>query len=328
MEKSKLEVLDYDSTDFREWSEPIPENCSALRETPTVSWINVMGLSDLGVVERIGKAFDLHPLVMEDIVNTGQRPKMEEFDDYLFIVIKMLSCDLEHREIHSEQISLVLGKGYVISFQEREGDVFGALRERIRASKGRIRRMGADYLAYSLLDAVVDSYFNVLESMGEHMEEINEQVTGGDMPDAPVRINHLKREILLMRKSVWPMREFINGLKKTESSLFSDEVSHFLRDLYDHTVEMIETVETFRDMLSGLLDLHMSQVSNRMNEVMKTLTIIATIFIPLTFIVGVYGMNFVHMPELGAEMGYPIVWVVMIALAMTMVLYFRRKRWI
>lgn len=327
-EEPKIRVIDYDMAEIHEWKEVTVQECVHLKETSTVSWINVDGLSNVEIIKDLGEAFGLHPLVLEDILQTGQRPKLEDYEDYLFIVMKMLSFDEKENLVDSEQVSIILGSNYVLSFQEKEGDCFELVRDRIKNSKGRIRKMGPDYLAYSLLDSIIDNYFEVMESIGDWIESIDLEISSGFMEDAPKIINSMKKQLLIIRRSLWPLRELINSMTRSESPLITDPVAIFIRDIYDHTVELIETMETFRDVLSGLLDIHMSSVSNRMNEVMKTLTIIATIFIPLTFIAGIYGMNFANMPELNWDWGYYIVWVAMISLALLLVLYFRRKHWI
>ena len=299
-----------------------------LKKKGIITWINIDGLKRIDIVEKIGGALGLHPLVLEDIVNTGQRPKMEDFIDYLFVVFKMLQYNENTKEIEAEQISLILGQNWVISFQENEGDVFEPIRERLRIDKGRIRKMGADYLVYTLIDSVVDNYFAVLENVGEKIEEIEDEIIANPSPRTLQAIHDLKRQLILLRKSVWPLREVISRLERWESKLINKSTEIFLRDVYDHTIQVIDAVETFRDMLSGMLDSYMSSISNRMNEVMKVLTIIATIFIPLTLVAGIYGMNFRYMPELEWGMGYPFVLLIMLAVGIVMLLYFRRKNWL
>lgn len=299
-----------------------------------VTWINVDGIHEAVNIERIGGAFGIHPLVLEDIVNTGQRPKLENFDDYLFVALKMLYHDREADEIMAEHVSLILGPDYVISFQEREGDVFGPVRERLRLGKGKIRKMGSDYLFYALMDAVVDGYFAVLEGLGEKIEDMEDVLMESPRTETLQAIHFLKREMIFLRKSIWPLREVVSGLIREESPLIDKETVIFLRDVYDHTIQVIETTESLRDMVTGMQDLYLSSVSNKMNEVMKVLTIIATIFIPLTFIAGIYGMNFnpdaspFNMPELNLRFGYLIAWALMIVVAAVMVIYFRRKKWL
>jgi magnesium transporter len=327
-EETKITILDYDETQFQQRDVKEVEECFPFKETPTVTWINVDGLHDVEVIEKIGKNFDMHPLILEDIVNTQQRPKMEEFEKYIFIVLKMLYYDEQTNGTQVEQVSLILGKKYVISFQEREGDIFNPIRERIRNGKGRIRKMGSDYLAYALLDAVVDHYFIILEKDGEKIEVLEDKVVTDPRPDTLHEIHKLKRDMIFLRRSVWPLRELISGLERLESSLIHKSTHIYLRDVYDHTIQVIDTLETYRDMLSGMHDTYLSSISNRMNEVMKVLTIIATIFIPLTFIAGIYGMNFEFMPELKWHWAYFSVWGVILIIAVFMLIFFRRKKWL
>ena len=327
-EKVQITIMDYDEQQVQEREVKAVEECFPFQATPSVTWINVNGLHDLNVIARLGQHFDLHPLILEDIVNTGQRPKVEDFGDYVFLVLKMLYTNEDDSALKAEQISLILGPTWVISFQEQPGDVFNPIRERIRNNKGRIRKMGADYLMYSLVDAIVDNCFSILELVGERVEGLEEQLVTSPRPETLRTIHGLKREMITMRKSLWPLREVVNGLQHGESSLIKESTGIYLRDIYDHTVQVIDTVETFRDMISGMLDIYLSSVSNRMNEVMKVLTIIATIFIPLTFVAGIYGMNFDVMPELHWAWSYPIVWTVMIGVAVFMVFFFRRKKWL
>jgi len=280
------------------------------------------------IIEKMGNHFNIHPLVLEDILNTGQRPKMEDFVDYIFVVLKMLYYDEKENEVRAEQVSVILGSNYVISFQETEGDVFDPIRERIRNDRGRIRKMGADYLAYALIDIIVDNYFAILEKLGEKIEDIEDELVTNPALETLQSIHSLKREMIFLRKSVWPLREVINRLERWESPLINKSLDIYLRDMYDHTIQVIDSIETFRDMLSGLLDIYLSSVSNRMNEIMKVLTIIATIAIPLTVITGLYGMNFQFMPELQWQWSYPIVLLAMLTLGLLMIRYFRRRKWI
>ncbi|MCJ7580290.1 MAG: magnesium/cobalt transporter CorA, partial [Candidatus Aminicenantes bacterium] len=284
----KITTLDFDETQFQETDIKEVEECFSFKDTPTVTWINVDGIHDIENIEKIGRHFGIHPLVQEDIVHTEQRPKMEEFEDYIYIVLKMMSYNEKNKETVAEQVSLILGKSYVISFQERQGDIFDSLRERIRIDKGRIRKMGADYLAYSLLDTIVDYYFVVLEKLGDRVEELEDELVSHPRPEDLQEVHRLKREMIFLRKSVWPLREVISGLERLESSLVEESTKIYLRDVYDHSIQIMDIVETNRDMLSGMHDTYLSSISNRMNEIMKVLTIIATIFIPLTFIAGVY----------------------------------------
>jgi len=326
--KAKITIIDYDEAYFQEKEAKKVEECFPFKDKPTVTWINIDGVHQVDIIEKIGKHFDLHPLVLEDIVNTGQRPKMEDFVDYIFIVLKMLYYAEKRNETNAEQVSLILGSNFVISFQESEGDVFDPIRERIRSDKGRIRKMGADYLAYALMDEAVDNYFMILEKLGERIEDIEDELVTNPTPETLQTIHNLKREMIFLRKSVWPLREVISRLERWESSLIQESTGIYLRDVYDHTIQVIDAIETFRDMLSGMLDIYLSSISNRMNEVMKVLTIIATIFIPLTLIAGIYGMNFKYMPELEQPWGYPVVFFTMFIIGIVMVIYFRTKKWL
>jgi magnesium transporter len=328
VDKVGIRVIDYDEQNIEERELETVDDCFPYKDKPTVTWINIDGLHEVDVVEKIGKNFELHPLVLEDIVHTEQRPKMDDFENYIFIITKMLSYDEEQHQLIAEQFSLILGPNYVITFQERVGDVFEPVRDRLRKGKGRIRKRPPDYLAYALIDAIVDNYFVVLEKMGEQVESLEEELVTNPTPETLQTIHHLKRELIFLRKSVWPLRELIGGLERGESSIIDEKTTVYLRDVYDHTIQVIDTVETLRDMVSGMLDIYLSSLSNRMNEVMKVLTIIATLFIPMTFIAGIYGMNFELMPELKWRWGYPLVWVVIVAIAVVMLFYFRRKKWL
>lgn len=327
-EKVRLTVIDYgpDHHDVQELQ--TPEDALPYKITPSTTWINVSGVHEVSVIESFGKNFGIHPLVLEDIVHTSQRPKVEDHGSYLYLVLKMLQYKSESGQIESEQVSLVLGKGWILSFQEKDGDVFDPVRERIKNVQSRLRRFSADYLAYALIDAIVDHYFLALEKVGDKIEDLEDLVQHKPSSDLLRQIHQLKREMIYMRKSIWPLREVINQLYKGEMPLVKEPIRIYLRDVYDHTIQIIETVESFRDMLSGVQDLYLSVLSQRMNEVMKVLTIIATIFIPPTFVAGIYGMNFDHMPELHTAGGYFIVLGVMAASILSMLIFFRRKGWI
>jgi magnesium transporter len=327
-EEVNISVMDYDESQIQEKDAATVGECLPFKEKPTVTWVNVTGIHDITVIEEFGKAFNIHPLLLEDIVHPDQRPKLEDYDDYLFLVLRMLRYDEAKEELLSEQVSLILGPNFVITFQEREGDVFDAVRARIRNGKGKIRKMGCDYLTYALIDSVVDNYFLVLEKYGEKIEVLQEEVLSQPTPETLQVIQGTKRDMLFLRKSVWPLREAINALQRGESSLVTDNVNIYLRDVHDHTIQVIDTIETFRDMISGTLDVYLSSVSNKMNEVMKVLTIIATIFMPMTFIAGIYGMNFKYMPELDWHWAYPVIWAVIIVLGVLMLMGFKRKKWL
>ena len=327
MEKVKITIIDYDEEHLQEKDAKSIKECFPYKDKPTVTWINVDGLHEIKVIEEIGKHFNLHPLILEDIVDTDQRPKIKDFGDYIFIILKMLYCDKKSNTIRVEQVSLILGKNYIISFQEREGDVFNFIRERIRNNIGRIRKLGADYLAYSLIDAIVDNYFTIIEKLDEEIENLEDKVIIQPNPSNVQAIHKLKRDLIFLRKSVWPLREVISFLEKGESPLVLESTNIYLRDVYGHTIQVMDTVETLRDIISGILDIYLSSINTRMNEIMKMLTIIATIFIPLTFITGIYGMNFQYMPEIKWFWGYPAVLLGMSIIGIVMVIYFKRKKW-
>jgi magnesium transporter len=324
----KITIIDYDEATFQERETKAIEECFLFKDKPTVTWINVDGLHQSEILEKLGECYNFHPLVLEDILNTDQRPKMEEYGDYLYIVLKMLHDKGKGSQIEAEQVSLVLGPNYVFSFQESGGDVFDQIRERLRTGKGRLRKMGADYLAYTLVDAIVDYYFVILEKLGERIELLEEELVAHPRTETLKEIHILKREMIFLRKAVWPLREVISSLQRGESPLVQKTTGIYLRDVYDHTIQVMDTIETFRDILSGVLDIYLSSVSNRLNSVMKVLTIIATVFMPLTFLAGVYGMNFKYMPELEWRWGYPVTWAVMAAIGVAMLVYFRKKKWL
>jgi len=328
VERVRIRIIDYDVEQFQVKEIETIEECFPFKDTPTVTWINIDGLHEVQIIEKIGQHFGIHPLIQEDILHTGQRPKMEDMESYVFVVARMLFYDDEMGEVESEQVSLILGPNYVISFQEKEGDIFDPVRERIRNGKGRIRKMKADYLAYALVDTLVDNYFIILEKLGEKIEGMEDQLVANPTPETLQTIHILKREMIFLRKSVWPLREVISSLERGESPLIYESTGMYFRDVYDHTIQVMDTVETYRDMVSGMLDTYLSSLSNRMNEVMKVLTIIATIFIPLTFVAGIYGMNFEFMPELTWHWGYFAALGLMVIIFLGMVVYFKRKRWL
>ncbi len=328
VETSSIDIISYNENSVAEEKDCSLERALEPAEDGSVTWINITGVHDTELIDAIGQRFGLHPLTREDIVNTGQRPKAEEFPEYIYLVLKMMTYSETSRDIDVEHVSLVLGGGFVLSFQERLGDVFDPVRARIRTASGRIRSKGADYLAYALMDSVVDNYFVALEAIGEYVEELDDAIVSAPEPDHMKEIHRLKRVVLSLRKAVWPLREEISSIEKTESSLVAPDTFTFLRDLYDHTIQVIEIVETQRDLLGGMHDTYLTTVSNRMNDIMKVLTIIATIFIPLTFVAGVYGMNFLHMPELAYPWAYPAVLLLMVMIALAMLLFFKRKKWL
>ena len=326
--RPEITVLNYSTHKFEEKKISDITDLSEYKNSKNITWINIDGIHEVELLDKVSSIYDIHPLVIEDILNTDHRPKIDDMGDYLFVISKMLLFDSEKNIMISEQVSLIIGSNYVISFQEAQGDVLNPLRERIRNGKGKIRKMGSDFLGYAILDSIVDNYFLILEKIGEKIETLDEELIKDPAPDSLEIIQKLKRDLLILKRSIWPLREVINTIKKGESVLIKKNTLLYFGDLYDHNVQIIDTVETFRDMLSGLLDIYMTSVSNKMNIVMKVLTIIATIFIPLTFIAGIYGMNFKFMPELEWRFGYFLILAVMLVLGILMLFFFKKKKWI
>jgi magnesium transporter len=327
--KVDVTLIDYDEQTFEERPLHSLDECVVYKAKPTATWINVDGVHNPAMLEKIGECFGLHRLVTEDLMSVVQRPKVEDYGEYLFVVLKMLTYDEKNGRIVPEQVSLIVGESFLLSFQEGvKGDVFTLIRDRLRSGRGKVRKMGVDYLAYSLLDALVDGYFVILEKLGERIDLLEEELIARPGRSIVAQLYQLKRELLFMHKAVWPLREVISALVRRESPLIRETTAPYLRDVYDHVVQAIDSVEIYRDMLSTMLDLYLSSISNRMNEIMKVLTVIATIFMPLTFLAGVYGMNFRHMPELDWKYGYFFAWTIMIAIGLGMGLYFKRKKWL
>jgi magnesium transporter len=325
-EKVRITLIEYNETEFIEKDFYDLSECMTYVNPAMVMWMNVDGIHTVELIEAIGKKFNIHPLTLEDVVNTNQRPKFEDYENYVVAIMKMLYYDTE---LHAEQLSVVLMEGMVISFQEVDGgDAFDLIRNRIRQGKGRIRKMKADYLAYALIDAVVDCYFNILEKIGDKIEMLEEDLINEPTKETMQQLHYMKREMIFVRKAVWPMRELVNNMERCETELIKPSTDIYLRDVHDHVVRVIDTVETYRDLLSGMMDIYLSSVSNKMNEVMKVLTIITTIFVPVTFIAGVYGMNFEFMPELHSPFGYPLTWAAMLTIMISLMIYFRRKKWL
>jgi magnesium transporter len=322
----RISIINYDSSNYQVVDVETVEGCFAFREKPNVTWINIECMHQVELLDRLGQCYGIHPLVLEDIL-TDQRPKVEDYDSYIFVILKMLFFS-DDGSLGADQVSMILGKNFVISFKESRMDIFGPLRERLRTSKGRIRKMGADYLAYSMMDSVVDHYFSVLESLGEKFEDLEDDVVEKPGPDTLPAIYRLKRDMLFLRKSVWPLREAISSLERMDSALVSDFVKIYIRDLYDHTIQVIDNVETLRDMSASLIDTYLSSLSNRLNEVIKVLTVISTIFIPLTFVSGVFGMNVPEMIRwLEAPWAFDAIIATMLAVAFVMLMYFKRRGW-
>ncbi len=330
VEKARITLIRYDAEEFesREIEAAGIAECFPPADGGRVTWLNIDGLHDTELLHELGQRAGLHPLIVEDIGSVGQRPKQEEYETNHYIVLRMLRYDETNHQVEEEQLSIVVGPNYVLSFQEAPGDSFDPVRERLRLARGQIRSRGADYLAYALMDAVVDEYFVVVEKIGDRIEELEQDVIVDPKQETASAIHHLKNELLVMRRAVWPLRDLFNALLRDDSPLFTELTRVYLRDAYDHAVQVIDNTETMRDLTAGLLDMYLSSVSNRMNETMKVLTLIATIFIPLTFLAGVYGMNFKYMPELDWPWAYPAIWIIMIVVAVSMFVWFRRKSWL
>jgi len=329
VEKITIDVTNYSEEFLEEKYFDRIEDVFSYKDSSNISWINVCGLHDTEILEKLGNHFNIHFLALEDILNTEQRPKIDDYESILYCVLKSIGLDESAKEITSEQVSLILGRGWVITFQERMPDCFEPVRERIRKSKGRIRKSGSDYLTYALIDLIVDNYFSVLEKIGEAIEQLEDELVTNPRAENLNKIYKMRRELLFLRKSVWPLREALSWMQRDETELIKDDTQIYIRDVYDHAIQVIDTIETYREMISGMLDTYLSSISNRMNEVMKVLTIIATIFIPLTFIAGVYGMNFQNFPELQWRWIYPWgFWVTIILVVFIMFIYFKRKKWL
>lgn len=332
-DKVTVSLFDYESETLRSLTVDNLEECLAYRNSSTVTWMHVDGLHDAKKIEEIGQLFDLHPLTIEDILNTSQRPKLDLFEKYIYLVIRVPFYDAIDKLIYLEQVSFILADNFLLTFQEQPDDTFDPVRERLRTSKGRLRTMGADYLTYTLIDTVIDSHFRVLEEISEDLETIEEELATQPSRETLSSIHSLKREMILLRKSVWPLRETINRMLRDDVPFIEERNRMFFQDLYDHTIQVLDTVETYRDLISGMLDIYLSVASNQMNEIMKMLTLYATIFIPLTFIAGLYGMNFnaekspYNMPELNWFYGYPFALGLMAAVGIGLLVYFKRKKW-
>jgi magnesium transporter len=325
--ETKVTIIEYTDSFSKVHFPGDIEQIAAHKDTPTTSWVNIVGLSDASFIEKVGAHFGLNPLILEDIVNTQQRPKIDEYEDYIFGAFKMLYVN-ENNELVSEHVAMVLMKNCVLVFQELDDDVFNGVRERISAKSGRIRTRDSDYLFFALLDSIIDNYFVVLENVSHKIEVLEEEVYQNPKQVVAHRIQLLKKEVLKIRQWIYPVKELVGRLIDSESALISKDTKLFLRDALDHSYEINESLQIYREMAMSLMEMYMSNMSNKMNEVMKVLTIMASIFIPLTFIAGIYGMNFDHMPELHWENGYYIVWGIMIVLFIGMLVYFKKKHWL
>lgn len=335
----QIHMIAYGPEAFVEKALASVDEIDAQTDGKKILWINIDGLGDSDILQRLGSRFGLHPLALEDVVNLHQRPKVEAYDDHLFIILRMPEARVEQPDerlprLETEQVALCMGAGFVITFQERPGDIFEPVRQRLRRAGGRIRAHGADYLAYALIDATIDAYFPIMEEYGERVEALENEVLDKAEHRQMAQIHDLKRDLLTARRAIWPQRDMLSALIREDTPLVEARTQIYLRDCHDHTIQLIDMIETGREICSGLVEIHLSSVGNRMNEVMKVLTIIATIFIPLTFVVGVYGMNFdqaagpLNMPELGWRYGYPTVMLMMGVIAAGLVAWFYRKGWI
>ena len=327
MDDPKMRMIDYEPDSVRDIEIVSVKDAVPFRTASTVSWLNINGLHDAALIGEIGSIFGLHPLVLEDILNTGQRPKLEEFDDYLFLVMKMLRFDSESGNIFTEQLSIILGENFVLTFQERPGDVFEPVRERIKKKSSRIRGARADYLMHALMDTVVDNYISLIEMMGERIEDLEEEILAGADASAMEKINLYKRELNYFRKSVRPAKEAIFKIPRLDTHLITEFSLPFFKDIEDLISLASESIEIYRDLLTDQLDIYNSIMANKMNDIMKTLTLFAALFIPLTFIAGIYGTNFEYLPELHYRYSYFIFWGVMIVIGTGLLIYFKRKRW-
>ncbi len=325
--ETSLSIIGYDPIGSWIKTADTVEELLSYRNEAGITWINVNGLNDMESLSTLAKTYGLHNLTLEDILNTEHRPKVEEFEDYLFIIAKAITWN-DEKGPEYEQVSIILTQNTVITFQERPGDCFDTIRKRIEVNAGRIRKMGSDYLAYTLLDSMVDDYFKTLDQLGQRLEDFENQAVDEAGRQFLKELQKVKQQVLSLRRVLWPLRESISTLQRLETELISEDLHPFLKDLYDNILQSAETIESYRELIVSIMEVNLSSVSNRMNEVMKVLTIISTIFIPLTFVVGVYGMNFKYMPELEHPLGYPLAWAVMVLIALGMVAFFKRRHWL
>lgn len=325
---TRLTVLDYDRDNLLVHEITSIDELLPYKSSNTVSWVIVEGLTEVDIIQSLGQMFNVHPLVQEDIVSTHQRPKLDEFEDYLYLVIKRLEVENDDFRVRQEQVSLLLFENMLFTFKEKRDDLFVPVITRLRAEKGRLRTQTTDYLAYVVLDTIVDGYFVVQDALDAFSDDVEDRLFDRPGPDLLNRIQQAKRELIFVRKSLSPLREMLAALERSDSMLLSEKTHIYLRDVYDHTIRVIETVDSYRDLITGMLEIYLSSVSNRLNEIMKVLTVFSTIFIPLTFITGIYGMNFQNMPELKWAWSYPIIWLVFISVAGALLYFFRKRKWL
>lgn len=336
IEKSKITIVTYDEKHFEIRETEKVDDIITPEITPKITpekkdlitWINIDGLHDTQIIEKVGIAFGIHPLLLEDVLNTDERPKVDETENYLFIILKDTIYDEAKEELDIEHVSLILGPNFLISLKESDRNIFSQVLESLKKGGDHLRERKADYLAYTLIDSIVDRYFLVLEKLGERIEELEIELVNNPTSKTLHQIHKVKRELLALRKILWPTREIVNLIERSQPNLIHESTHFYLRDVYDHIYEIIDTLETHREMASGMIDIYLSSISNRMNEIMKVLTIIATIFMPLTLIAGIYGMNFRYMPELNWRYGYPLVLAIMLIIGISMIITFRRRKWL
>ncbi|QDT98507.1 magnesium/cobalt transporter CorA [Gimesia aquarii] len=328
--ESRISVIDYDHEHLEESSIQSVDELLQFRKKETVTWVNIEGLKNVELTELIGQHFHIHPLVLEDILNTHQRPKFEEYDNYLYIVLKGLSLETDNDSfsVNHEQISILLFDEIVFTFKEKKDDMFLPLIQRIRSSTGRVRSLGTDYLTYTILDTIVDQNFVLLDSLDVKIDSVEDELLSEPTTETLVMIQRIKRELIDIRRSISPLRELLSSILRSDTKLIHEKTRIYFRDVFDHALRITETIDSYRDMLSGLLDIYISSVSNKMNEVMKVLTLFASIFIPLSFIAGIYGMNFENMPVLKWRWGYPAIWGVFITVPICLILFFKKKKWL
>jgi len=326
VKNTTINVIDYDKIRFVEKTVESVKDIINYKKTKTVSWINLNSLKNEKLLDEIAKEFEVHPLILEDIKDVRQRPKVENLEKYTLIDLNMVYA--VENKLSFEQISIIFSKNYLITFQQKETDVFDKIRQRIRTKTGKVRNMGTDYLAYLMVRAIIENYFKILEEMGERIEKLEERLVKNPSTKSLQQIHELKKIMIQLRRSAWPLREMMVTLEREESNVITKETKPYIRDLYGDTIQVIDTIEVFREMLSGMMDLYLSSISNKMNEVMKVLTIMSTIFIPLTFLTGLYGMNFLFMPEINWKYSYPVLILVMITISIIMMYYFKKKKWL
>jgi magnesium transporter len=327
--ETKISIIDYNKDNLEQQQVASVEEILRYKDSDTVTWVIIEGLADVDIVERIGSIFGVHQLVLEDILNTNQRPKFEEYEEHLYIVLKCLQAEAGRFSVSYEQISLLVLHNFVITFKEKKDDLFKPIFQRIKTSKGRFRSLGSDYLTYSILDTIVDQNFILIDSLDDAVNTLEDSMLTAEPSQKELNtIQYLKREIISIRRHVSPVRELMAELLRSESSLINEKTHIYLRDVADHIMRVIESIESYRDILSGLLDIYISSVSNKMNEIMKVLTVFASIFIPLTFLAGIYGMNFEYMPELKWKWAYPTLWIAFLGIPIVLLIYFKKKKWL